>query len=143
MTGYERVFLDTTPLIYFLDHDEHFGDRTRRILEEILGAGKAVVSSAITCMEYLIYPYRNGNQEKIDVFFEFVRDCDIPLTPVNSHVARTAAQIRAKYRHFKAMDALQLAVALETNCDVFLTNDNQLRQFEELRCVTVEDWPLT
>ncbi len=29
MTEYSKVFLDTTPLIYFLDADENFGERTR------------------------------------------------------------------------------------------------------------------
>lgn len=39
MTEYKKakkVFLDTTPLIYFLDADEHFGEKTRQILEQIL-----------------------------------------------------------------------------------------------------------
>ena len=40
------------------------------------------------------------------------------------------------------MDSLQLAVAVCTGCDTFLTNDKQLRQFREINCVTVEDWPL-
>lgn len=62
MTGYNRVFLDTTPLICFLDEDRQFGEKTRAILEEILSGGAAVVSSTITCMEYLVYPYRTHNQ---------------------------------------------------------------------------------
>ena len=32
MTGYKKVFLDTAPLIYFLDADEHFGETVRKIL---------------------------------------------------------------------------------------------------------------
>ena len=37
------------------------------------------------------------------------------------------------------MDALQLAVALYTKCDLFLTNDKQLRQFKDIRCITVDE----
>ncbi len=40
------------------------------------------------------------------------------------------------------MDALQLAAAVTASCDVFLTNDKQLRQFDGVRCVTVEEWKL-
>ena len=36
------------------------------------------------------------------------------------------------------MDALQLASACVYGCDVFLTNDKQLCQFTELRCVTLD-----
>ena len=48
--------------------------------------------------------------------------------------------IRAEYGYFKAMDALQLASACIHGCDLFLTNDKQLKQFKEIPCVTVEEW---
>lgn len=140
MTGYKKVFLDTTPLIYFLDSDVYFGEKVREIFEEILCKGQKLVSSTITCAEYLVYPYRTNNQEKIDVFFEFANDSGIEFVPVTVDVAKKAAAIHAEYKHFKAMDSLQLAVAIETDCDLFLTNDKQLRQFRGLRCVTVEEW---
>lgn len=142
MTGYSRVFLDTAPLIYFLDDDARFGMKTRAILEEILSEGASIVSSTITCMEYTVYPYRTHNQEKIDAFHEFIDECGIILTPVDAMIADKAAQIRARYKDFKAMDALQLAAAVHTACDIFLTNDKQLKQFAELNCITVEDWVL-
>ena len=140
MTEYNRVFLDTTPLIYFLDDDVNFGKKTKSILEEILSAGKSLVSSVITCEEYLVYPYRSGNQEKVDVFFEFSDACRIDLVPISLDVATLAAKIKAEYKDFKTMDSLQLAVALYSGCDLFLTNDKQLKRFNYLRCATVEDW---
>ena len=103
-------------------------------------SGKVIISSVITCEEYLVYPYRTNNQEKIEVFFEFTEDNEIELVPVSVKIAKRAAAIRAEYKDFKAMDSLQLAVALETNCDLFLTNDKQLRQFKDLRCITVDEW---
>ncbi len=142
MTGCNKVFLDTAPLIYFLDNDERFGQKVQSILEEILTSGNAIVTSAVTCMEYLVYPYRTRNRQKIDVFFEFIEDCDIPLIPVDAKIAQRAAQIRAEYASFKSMDSLQLATAVCSGCDTFLTNDKQLKQFGEINCVTVEDWVL-
>ena len=140
MTEYEKVFLDTTPLIYFLDSDVNFGEKTRRILEEVLSEDKKLVMSAITCMEYLVYPYRTGNQDKVDAFFDFARECNVPIEKIGVEIAAKAAAIRAEYKDFKAMDSIQLAAAVCSGCDLFLTNDNQLRQFREMRCVTVEDW---
>ena len=81
MTGYRKVFLDTAPIIYFL---------------EILGNGKGLATSVITCMEYLTFPYRNNNYEKAEAFFEFVSDCDIPLYSVNMEIAKKASMIRAE-----------------------------------------------
>lgn len=137
---FKRVFLDTTPLIYFLDADEHFGEKTRQILEEILSDEGEVISSVITETEYLVYPYRTGNQEKVEAFFEFVDECGIDLYEIDVDIAKKAAQIRAEYKDFKAMDSLQLAVAVCSGCDTFLTNDKRLRQFRELKCITVEEW---
>ncbi len=37
------------------------------------------------------------------------------------------------------MDALQLATACLTGCDLFLTNDKQLKQFKEMKCVMVDE----
>lgn len=140
MTGYKKVFLDTAPIIYFLDNDVNFGEKARSILEEILEDGKELATSVITCTEYLTFPYRNNNREKVEAFFEFITDCDIPLYSVDIEIAKKASRIRAEYGNFKAMDALQLASACIKGCDLFLTNDKQLKQFEGIRCVTVEEW---
>ena len=142
MTGYSRVFLDTTPLIYFLDEDEHFGEKTYLILSELLARQAQLYTSAITCEEYLVYPYRTGNREKVNAFFELIDQCHVSILPIHTQIASIAARIRAGYQDFKAMDCLQLASAMYTNCDVFLTNDKQLRQFQEIKCVTVEEWQL-
>ena len=62
------------------------------------------------------------------------------MHPITEEITEKAAQIRADYVSFKAMDALQLAAAVLTGCDIFLTNDKQLCQFTELRVVVIDDW---
>lgn len=140
MTGYNKVFIDTAPLIYFLDADVNFGYKAEDIFSQIISAGKEMITSVITCEEYLVYPYRTGNEEKIKVFFDFLHDCNIPAADITSDMAIKAAEIRAKYKDFKAMDSLQLATACQYGCDVFLTNDRQLLQFPDIKCVMLADW---
>lgn len=140
MTEYKKVFLDTTPLIYFLDDDIHFGPKTRQIFEEILYNDRLLLTSVLTCMEYLVHPYRTNNQAKIKACADFLNDCHIPVLSINLEIATRAAQIRAAYKDFKSLDALQLATACVYGCDAFLTNDKQLRQFREIHCLTIDDW---
>lgn len=140
MTEYKKVFLDTTPLIYFLDDDIHFGLKTRQIFEEILYNDRLLLTSVLTCMEYLVHPYRTNNQAKIKACADFLTDCHIPVLSINLEIATRAAQIRAAYKDFKSLDALQLATACVYGCDAFLTNDKQLRQFREIHCLTIDDW---
>ena len=141
MSGeFKRVFLDTTPLIYFLDNDENFGETTCRILSALFEQNVKFFSSTITVAEYLVQPYRTGNEPLVRAFWEFVSDTQLTLCPIGRGEAVKAAEIRAAHRHFKLMDSLQLATACLNGCDLFLTNDKQLKQFQEIRCITVEEW---
>ena len=48
------------------------------------------------------------------------------IMEISQEIAKKAAKIRAEYKGFKAMDALQLATACLSECDIFVTNDKQL-----------------
>ena len=98
-----------------------------------------MVTSVITVEEYKVFPYRTGKHEYIASFERLLDALDIDVVSINKVIAEKAALIRAEYKAFKAMDALQLATARITACDLFLTNDKQLRQFEEIKCITVEE----
>ena len=140
MTEYKKIFLDTTPIIYFLDEDINFGEKVEHLFGEFIEKKCPMATSTITCTEYLTYPYRTGNTEKINVFFEFLTDCNVQIHPIDISIAKKAAQIRARYKDFKTMDCLQLATACLQQCDLFLTNDKQLRQFDELKCMVIDDF---
>lgn len=140
MTEYKKIFLDTTPIIYFLDADINYAEKVERIFERLIENKSSMVTSTVTCTEYLTYPYRTGNTEKINVFFEFLTDCNVQIQPIDINIAKKAAQIRARYKDFKTMDCLQLATACLQQCDLFLTNDKQLRQFDEVKCMVVDDF---
>lgn len=64
---------------------------------------------------------------------------DIEVKSIDKTIAEKAARIRAEYKYFKTMDSLQLATACLTGCNLFLTNDKQLKQFKEIECITVEE----
>ncbi len=100
---------------------------------------KKLVRFYLRC-RYLVYPYRLKNEALIKSFWELVSENKIILYPINQSDAIKAAQIRAQYKHFKQMDSLQLAIACMHGCDLFLTNDKQLKQFQEIKCLTVEEW---
>lgn len=73
--------------------------------------------------EYLTYPYQQNNVDMINAFYGFVAGMDIEIKSIDKAIAEKAAQIRAEYKFFKTMDALQLATACLSGCNLFLTND--------------------
>ncbi len=135
---FRKLFLDTAPLVYYLDDHEYYADIVQNFILASAMNGVEMLTSVITATEYLTYPYRNNDTEKISTFFEFTAKTKISLIPIDIAIAERAAQIRANYPYFKTMDSLQLAAALLNNCDAFLTNDKQLCQFSELSCITVD-----
>lgn len=137
MIDCKKIFLDTSPFIYYLQKNELFYSKMRLFWEKY--AGCDYITSAITITEYLTYPYSQDDLKMIDAFYSFICGMDIEISNIDKEIADKAAKIRAEYKGFKAMDALQLASACLTGCDLFLTNDKQLRQFKEIKCITVEE----
>lgn len=86
-----------------------------------------------------MFPYNSGKIELADNFKRFIKYMNIEVVNIDSEIAEQGAKIRGKYKNFKAMDALQIATAVVSQCDMFLTNDKQLRQEKELPCMTVDD----
>ena len=139
MTDFRRVFLDTAPIIYFLENSSLYmramGDFFAKCVKEHI----QIVTSALTIEEYLVAPYSDGKMEYVDNFKRFIEYMNIEVVNINPVIAEQGAKIRGKYKGFKAMDALQIATAIVSGCDMFFTNDKQLRQEKELPCMTMED----
>ncbi len=97
------------------------------------------MTSALTVEEYLVLPYSIRKMEYVDNFKRFIEYMNIEVVEIDSIIAEQGAKIRGQYKNFKAMDALQIATAIVKKCDMFFTNDKQLRQERELPCMTMED----
>lgn len=142
MTGYKKVFIDTAPFIYYIEKNEahpQYFEKVKRFFMECYEKDIFFYTSVITVEEYMVFPYRYDKQRYIDIFEELLYVLSVDVIEINKKIAKLAARIRAEYKNFKSMDALQLAVADAVECDLFLTNDKQLKQYKKLKCITVED----
>lgn len=139
MTEFRRVFVDTAPIIYYLENNALYMEAIKNFFTKCLRENIQIVTSAITIEEYLVFPYGSGKIEFADNFKRFIEYMNIEVVDIDSRIAEQGAKIRGKYKHFKAMDALQIAAAIISGCDMFFTNDRQLRQEKELPCMTIDD----
>lgn len=139
MTEYKRVFVDTAPIIYYLENSSLYMDFIKKLFAKCIEEDIQVVTSAITVEEYLVFPYSSGQMELVDNFKRFIEYMNIEVVDIDSVIAEQGAKIRGRYKNFKAMDALQIATAVVSGCDMFFTNDKQLRQEKELPCMTMDD----
>ena len=134
-----KIFIDTAPFIYILEDNARYSSRVRNLVSGYYVANIPLITSPLTFTEYCVVPYRQNALQKIKAFEAFISDADISISLLTKEIAKCAAQIRAKYSGIKAMDALQLASAISSGCDVFLTNDKQLRQIKEIQVLLADD----
>lgn len=142
MIDFKKAFVDTAPFIYFIEKDSNnpqYYEKVKNFFKYGYDNDKEFVTSVITVEEYFVFPYRSKAYSFIDMFDRLVATTDMEIVEINQEIAKRAAQIRAEYKFFKSMDALQLATACIYGCDLFLTNDKQLKQFTEINCITVEE----
>jgi predicted nucleic acid-binding protein len=79
-------------------------------------------------MESLVLPIRKGDSAKQSEYEDFFLRRVSDMASLTRTVFDRAIAILAGFG-FKTPDALHLAAAFVGGCDVFLTNDHQLRQY--------------
>ena len=142
MTEFKRVFIDTAPLIYYLENSSLYMESIQKFFRICIEKDIQLVTSAVTVEEYLVFPYSSGKMEFADNFKRFIQYMNIEVIDIDSEIAEQEAKIRGQYKNFKAMDALQIATAIIGGCDMFFTNDKQLRQEKELQYKCEKPTPL-
>ncbi|MBP5567746.1 MAG: PIN domain-containing protein [Treponema sp.] len=135
----KRVFIDTNPLIYLLGQKEPFCSKVLKFMSDCIADGSEFYTSTITDVEYLVKPLENNDLDQIEKYRDYLKKLEFVKCFISEQIAERAAKIRAKYTDIKLADALQIAASLDCNCDVFLTNDKQLKQITEVDVVYLGD----
>ncbi|HIK09158.1 MAG TPA: PIN domain-containing protein [Oscillatoriaceae cyanobacterium M33_DOE_052] len=137
LAGVSRLFLDTAPVIYFVERNPSFVDRVDPIFER-LESGITPVVGSVTAAECLVGALQMGLTDLEQVYMAiFTRD-DVLFVENTLTIAREAARVRVRY-NLQLSDAFQIATALVTGCEAFLTNDVQLKRITELKILLVSE----
>lgn len=124
-----KVYLDTAPLIYAV---EEVSPWAALVQARIGVAGVQVVTSDLAVLECRVRPLRLGQQDVIQNFDRFFEEGLTELIPLSQAVMLKAAELRATHAWLRTPDAIHLAAALASGCDVFLTNDQRLGRCTEI-----------
>ncbi len=135
LSGVSRLFLDTSPVIYFVERNPQFVGMIDPIFERLEAEITAVVSP-VTIAECLVGALRLNLAALQQAYLEILDAENVVFVETSRIIAREAARIRLEY-NFQLPDALQIATAIAANCDAFLTNDIQLKRVTELRVLVV------
>ena len=134
-----RIFLDTAPVIYWVERHPSYADIVRGVLDRVDAGALLAVTSPVTLAECLVHPLRANRPELAQAFTDLITAGPNTLfASVDRDVACRAAELRARHGVTLA-DAFQLAVAAATRCDIFLTNDAVLARVPDVDVVVLRD----
>jgi predicted nucleic acid-binding protein len=120
----DRVLVDTTTLIGYLDGSERITPLASHVMNEMVSTGRnPAVLSMISIAEVLVRPMRAGVLEQYDHLLDFLTKFpNLRPIPVDLAVAQEAASLRASYRLAMA-DALIVATGIVSQVHHLVTND--------------------
>jgi predicted nucleic acid-binding protein len=138
-----RYYLDTVVVIYAVEGAAVNQLRARNHLAALERAGHRFVVSEFTRLECLVPTFAPGAAQRLLEFLRFFHTAVRQTVLLTAAMHDRAAAIRGAHRYPAATastplkrsgmaDALRLAAAIESDCDRFRTNDNQLAGFPDI-----------
>lgn len=135
----KRIFLDTAPLIYFIEGHSIYQDKLTKYFSSNDNGDFTFITSSITLLEVLVKPLKEGKHKLVAQYKNILLNATgVQIIEISNEIAEKAAQLRAKYG-LRTPDALQIATALTNHTDYFLTNDHRLAIISEIETVTLLD----
>ncbi len=135
-------------MIYAVEGNSADQQRAINHLAALEQSGHRFAISELTWTECLVPVFGPGGGQRLSDFFRFFHAPNLRTMRLTAAMHTRASAIRGGHVHqtsptaqpkrFGLPDALHLAAAIESGCDVFLTNDNQLSAFPD---ITVEVLP--
>lgn len=133
-----RVFLDTAPVIYHVEGAAAYQPLTDVVFLGLTTGTLEAVCTPVTLVECLVHPLRKGDQVLAARFRSLLKSgVNTRYVGVDA-AAETAADLRARY-HLSLPDAFQVAAAVASGCDAFLTNDFTLKRVSELTILVLDE----
>lgn len=141
LAGIHSVFLDTAPVIYYIEDHDRFGPIMRTIVDFIQSGKLKAFSSVVTMAEVMPKPIEAGNEFLADKFSAFLRNAkNLTLIDINDAIAEAAGRMRGRNPGLRTMDAIQIAASLNIHADAFITNDVKLKNTPAPRVIVLKDY---
>lgn len=129
-----RVYLDSNIFIYAFENYASYPECSD-VLRALVADELEGITSEIALIEILPKPVQSGKPELGDAYLQaMVSAAGLVLVPVTRDLILRAVSLRAAAK-LNSLDAMHIATALDTGCDVLLTNDLRMRPPPQLRAI--------
>jgi len=133
-----RLYLDANTLIYFVERADAFQAKIAEAVAWAVNSGTPMVVSEVGVAECLYGAYKLRSAALEARYLEIFDDIALfEIAPIDGERLRAAARIGAQ-KGLKLVDALHFLAALESQCDVFITDDARFRSSHGIEVVYVK-----
>ena len=132
------IGIDTMAFIYHLEENRRYLPFTNVLFEMVESGAVKGVTSVVTIMEILVRPKQEKNEQAMEEYkFTLQTFPNLKIKPIDFGIAEKAAELRAVYG-IKPPNALQIAASLDEGAKAFVTNDEKLKQVEEIEIIVMK-----
>jgi predicted nucleic acid-binding protein len=142
LRGVTKLGIDTSPIIYFVEATPRYLPACREVFRAIAAGAVTGYTSVLTLTEVLVHPLRTADAALETNYSNLLLSApNVVCNGIDVSIARKAAELRAAYG-LRTPDAIQVATALHTRCEAFITNDTGLRRVTDLRVLILDELTL-
>lgn len=138
LTGARIVGVDTMVFIYLLEGNKAYLPLVRKLFERMEKGNLKVVSSCISYLETFSSPLLD--LKRLDLYRRFfLTSKNLLLKEIDQPTADWAAMIRRNYQ-LRTPDAIQIASAIISKADLFISNDQSCKKVKEIKTLVLKDY---
>ncbi len=133
----KNTALDTNVFIYYFENNANFGRSAKLIFDKLTNNQLRAITNITSLAEILSSP-KLSNEAVKKTKRLFLSVPNLEIYQVDENIALESARIRREYG-FRLLDAIQLATAKYGRAKTFITNDENLKKFKEVKVILLSE----
>ena len=136
----KKVYFDTNIIIYLVEGFLPY-QKTLDNIQALLESDEIkAYSSELSLCETLIKPFQVGSTKGVSLFCSFLQESAcFELFPIDKNILIQSSYIAAD-KNMKIPDAIHVATAMASGCEIFLTNDKSIQTPKNLEKILLSDY---
>jgi predicted nucleic acid-binding protein len=140
LLAYKKIGIDSMCFIYHFEVNKSYGEIVKKLFLQLQKDKLTAVTSTITLAEILSFE----KLQKDRILFEQTKTRlrqtpNLEIIPVDETIGEIAAIIKYKYS-IALPDAIQIATAVVSGQEAFITNDRRLQKIKEIKVLILDDF---
>ena len=133
------VYVDANCVIYSVEKINPFASLLVPLWDAASTGRISILTSELTLLETLVKPLGDKNRLLEELFVSFLLNSrEVRLISIHAEVLLQAARLRAAHS-LKTPDAIHAATAMNSGCQLFVTNDERFKKVSALNVALLGD----